>query len=239
MIFTLRDNQTITIIEKLGKGYFKFKFNDKYGYEMISTLTALRKSNVVNPFVPSVCGVGFLGKKNVDKYIYSKWKGMIYRCYDQKHLEKFPTYKTVTVCEEWLCYANFEKWFNETYVKFGDVVFEIDKDLKQLNKTHKIYSPETCVWLPKKINYFIINHQHNNSSGALGVSWVSDRNNWLSQIKMFNTGKTKNLGRYNSKEQAYQSYLKAKLEQIECAKNYMRSFGIYDEDIISLLDSVI
>ena len=49
-----------------------------------------------------------------------------------------------------------------------------------------------------------------NSSGFRGVSWEKKRQKWHAQIKL--NGKTKHLGRFNTAEQAYNAYLKAKKE---------------------------
>ena len=32
---------------------------------------------------------------------YSRWKGMLVRCYSSNHKNKQPSYKGCTVCEEW------------------------------------------------------------------------------------------------------------------------------------------
>lgn len=47
---------------------------------------------------------------------------------------------------------------------------------------------------------------NNYSSGLLGVTW--NRGRWTSQIQV--DGKSRNLGRFDSKEEAYVAYLKAK-----------------------------
>ena len=47
-----------------------------------------------------------------------------------------------------------------------------------------------------------------NTSGFKGVSWQKDRNLWMARI--YFDGVCHNLGRYKTKEQAYQAYLDAK-----------------------------
>ena len=69
-------------------------------------------------FYKSVCGVGYLGNTSTSKnkkvkHSYRIWLGMIRRCYDNKDLNKNKAYVGCTVCDEWLCYANFEKWYDD------------------------------------------------------------------------------------------------------------------------------
>ena len=33
---------------------------------------------------------------------YKKWKSMLERCYSDKYRERYPTYKSCSVCQEWL-----------------------------------------------------------------------------------------------------------------------------------------
>jgi hypothetical protein len=65
----------------------------------------------------------------------------------------------------------------------------------------------------RKSNLRIATHQQNNlnrrfseknSSGLKGVSWCKERNKWLSQIQI--AGKSFNLGRFDTKEDAYNAY---------------------------------
>ena len=47
----------------------------------------------------------------------------------------------------------------------------------------------------------------NNTTGMVGVSWDKSRQKWLAQIRL--NGKKKNLGRYETKEQAKQAWMNA------------------------------
>ena len=69
---------------------------------------------------------------------YVAWDAMLQRCYDDKLHKRHPSYKDCTVCEEWLNFQNFAKWFNDNNIDGC----QLDKDL--LIKGNKIYSPETC-----------------------------------------------------------------------------------------------
>lgn len=57
-----------------------------------------------------------------------------------------PTYEGCTVCDEWLYFSNFKKWFDENYIEG----FQLDKDI--IIRGNKVYSPQTCCFVPKEIN---------------------------------------------------------------------------------------
>ena len=80
---------------------------------------------------------------------YRKWKAMLSRCYSEKSHNKYPTYKECVVCEDWLLFSNFRKWMI-TQEWEG---LQLDKDLLVFN--NKVYSPETCVFIHRKVNNFL------------------------------------------------------------------------------------
>lgn len=79
----------------------------------------------------------------------SCWRAMIQRCYDKKFQKKHPTYIGCYVCDSWLTFSVFLRWFKDNYVEG----FELDKDL--LVKGNKVYSPDTCCFVPHEINGFL------------------------------------------------------------------------------------
>lgn len=80
---------------------------------------------------------------------YAKWAGMLKRCYCEKHLRKQPTYVGCYVMEEWTYFSNFKRWM-ETQPYALDENFHLDKDL--LIRGNKVYSEDTCVFIPKELN---------------------------------------------------------------------------------------
>ena len=82
---------------------------------------------------------------------YTLWTNMLRRCY---YIDD-ECYKNCEVCERWHCYANFledlpliegyELWINNNN-------YELDKDFKQQGTEYKIYSIETCIFIPKNEN---------------------------------------------------------------------------------------
>lgn len=95
---------------------------------------------------------------------YSRWKDMLRRVYSQEHISKHPTYIECTVCDEWLLFSNFKIWFDEHY-REG---FHLDKDI--LIEDNKIYSPETCVFVPQYINAILSHNKSIDNGLPIGVS---------------------------------------------------------------------
>jgi len=78
---------------------------------------------------------------------------MLQRCYDSDYYLRCPTYKDVTVCIDWHDFQVFGDWYDEQYKEDG---WRLDKDL--LGVDEEIYSPETCVFIPKELNNLFIRH---------------------------------------------------------------------------------
>ena len=160
----------------------------------------LKKGKIKYPYHPSVYGKGYLGQGEYKPktYAYNVWSNIIARCYDKKVHIKLPTYKYATVCEEWHNFQNFAKWHEENYVEG----WHIDKDL--LSGDNKIYSPETCLYIPVSLNSFMTNVQLNNTSGETGVSWNKKHKKWKATISIDN--KQKHLGCFSNKQDAVRAY---------------------------------
>ena len=112
----------------------------------------------------TIYGVAYLGdavtvdENGVRKKSYTLYKGMIRRCYPQteKEREKHRAYENCTVCDRWLCFANFEKDIEslpnyDLWLK-GEVRMSLDKDILQYGAEHKVYSRETCMFVPQSLN---------------------------------------------------------------------------------------
>ena len=189
----------------------------------------------------TVQGVGindYVGKIYINGEIiksYKFWGNMLCRCYNKKFQEKFTNYKGCTVCDEWLSFSNFKKWFDENYrfdLEEKGIRLELDKDL--LVKGNKIYSPRRCVFIPKKINGFLTNIQKSNTSGYAGVYFDKVNNKWVAQKRDFETGKRIKIGSYNSKIKASIKYDLYREKDVEKAKKYLKSLG-YNNKVLEAL----
>ena len=153
--------------------------------------------------------------------VYSVWHDMLGRCYNKKYQEKKPTYIGCTVCEEWHNFQNFAKWYEENYYEVNNEEMALDKDI--LIKGNKIYSPQTCIFVPKRINSLFINAKGRRGNYPIGVSWIERDRVFRSYCSKYINGKNKNiyLGSYHSIEEAFMAYKNFKEKYIkEVADEY-------------------
>jgi hypothetical protein len=150
--FTLNSGEKVTIVEYFNKNNIIIKFNDGCILKNV-TMESVVAGWLKNPMLPTICGIGYFGvgkysSKN-NKKIYNIWSLMIRRCYDEVNRHKFPTYLGCTVDECWYNFQVFAEWYENNYIED----FHLDKDI--LCKECKIYSPETCAFVPREINNFL------------------------------------------------------------------------------------
>ena len=115
--------------------------------------------NVRDPYYPKIYGVACIGNTygtGDHESMYNRWRSMISRCYNPNH-KSYKYYKNCTVAPEWLCFENFIKSVPylpgyEDMINNPDIVYSIDKDILQPNVTNKVYSPQTCMWIPLSDN---------------------------------------------------------------------------------------
>ena len=166
----------------------------------------------------SLYGVGFIG---VGKYksrdspkklakSYAVWVDMLKRGYDDNYKQKHPTYKDVTVCEEWHNFQNFAEWFYNNYNPAIMKGWCLDK--VTICPDCKIYSPETCCFVPQEINKLFIYRKLNKGLYPIGVSFSKQNRKFASKIKKYN--KTFHLGYFLTPEEAFEKYKEAKEQHI-------------------------
>ena len=134
-----------------------------------------KKGNIKCPYEKRTYGICYLGegkykawKNNKDTRVYKTWKSMLQRCYDEKLQEKYPTYKGCVVCDEWHNFQNFAKWYEDNYYEVCDEKMCLDKDI--LVKGNKIYSPETCIFVPQTINLLFNKNLNTRGDSVIGAT---------------------------------------------------------------------
>ena len=150
-----------------------------------------------------------VGGKNKQKQVwkcpyYSKWKGMLRRCYSKKVHVKQPTYKDCTVCDIWLTFSNFKDWM----IKQDWTGMELDKDL--LLEGNRVYSPETCVFVSKIVNGFIKDTGCARGEYLIGCNWYEHRKKFKSQCNDPFNKKQVYLGYFYSEIEAHLAWKKQK-----------------------------
>ena len=140
----------------------------------------MKRSNKYN-------GMGLVMKyrNKTESKIRDKWYSILCR------LENDPHYiNKVSICDEWMTFENFYNWVIN---QIGWEVYSLDKDLLQGNKENKVYSPETCVFVPQLINT-AINSKEDNSGLPKGIAVLYDKKTIESVVTYSNKdGKSVNL----------------------------------------------
>lgn len=144
-------------------------------------------------------------------HCYKIWCSMIGRCYYEKYKKNKPTYIDCTVCDEWKYFSNFKKWFDKNYIDG----YELDKDI--IIKGNKVYSPETCCFVPQEINSVFKNRINRLSNLPKGVIFSDSRLKYKAQI--MEGFKRKYLGYFDTPELAFNAYKKAKESYIKEVAN--------------------
>ena len=149
---------------------------------------------------------------------------MLRRCYDSKFHKNQPTYVNCFVCKEWLNFQNFADWYYENYYEIEGEVMCLDKDI--LIKGNKIYSPDTCMFVPKLINGLFTKHTKTRGDYPIGVSYNKRDKKFISQCCVYNRKerktKSKNLGSYNTPEEAFKVYKEYKEKYIKEVADYYK-----------------
>ena len=136
---------------------------------------------------------------------YKTWRNMLERWYCKKTQDKFPTYKGCTVCDEWHTFSNFKRWFQSNYIDG----WELDKDILSIN--NKVYSPQTCCFVPRELNSCLRRSVVNKEVGI----YTTKLGKYIATINV--DGKRRYLGTFESFEDAKNNRDKvfiAKINQI-------------------------
>jgi hypothetical protein len=177
------------------------------------TKNVLHKSNKL------VHGIGIKGMDYSTKVDgkpsreYGLWTDMLLRCTKDFQGNNL-TYTGTTCSENFKSYTFFYEWCNKQ-VGFSSKdengkSWHLDKDL--LVKGNKVYSEDTCVFVPLRLNLLLVKRDKSRGSLPIGVSWSKTRLAYIAACHIGYEGerKSKNLGGYSSPEEAFQAYKNCK-----------------------------
>lgn len=209
-IIYYKNNRDITV--EFDNGYIK---QCRYGH--------FKSGKVKSPYCKSVCNIGYLGEGKYNTIengqltnYYEVWRSMIKRCYNNICQNKQPSYKHCIVCEEWHNFQNFAKWFEENYYEVKDSgKMHLDKDI--LHKGNKVYSPETCVFVPQRINELFVQCNANRGNYPIGVYYNKQNKKFTTEINGIINGKHKRIysSSKNTPEEAFYAYKEFKEKYIK------------------------
>lgn len=146
---------------------------------------------------------------------YTAWIHMLKRCYDEKYHEKHPTYKGCSVDERWLHYGTFRRWFEDPENGYMPG-YELEKDIRV--HYNKVYSPETCLIVPRFINTLFTKADKMRGDTMIGVT-KTEQGNYSARLAKGN--KQVYLGRFPTEMDAFLAYKREKESFIkEVANDY-------------------
>ena len=182
----------------------------------------LRRGEVKNPMFPSFYGKGYIGvgKYSFKEKVYSRlWNKVLLRAYCEKNLTEHTTYEDVEVCEDWYNFQNFAAWcetqkfFNAKDEKGNS--YHLDKDI--LVKGNKIYSPDTCCFVPQYVNKLLSKRDKMRGECLVGVTYSGKYGRYIAGISIF--GKHRHIGSFDTEIEAFQAYKQAKEKHIKEVAN--------------------
>jgi len=137
---------------------------------------------------------------------YDLWHCMLRRC-TEKFWEGYQTYTGTTCSENFKNYNYFYEWCN-TQVGFGNTdekgkVWQLDKDL--LVKGNKLYSEDTCVFVPHRLNSLLLKCDTTRGEYPVGVYLEKENNKFRARSKG-EGNKRQHLGYFNTPQEAFQAY---------------------------------
>lgn len=148
------------------------------------------------------------GKRDTCPY-YQDWVDIVRRSKSITEKQRHPTYLEVQICEEWKYLSNFIKWVDSQPNKDW-MCCDLDKDL--LSEEVKIYSPDTCVYLPSNINTFLSNSGATRGAYKLGVYWETSTGKFRACCQNPFTKKNDKLGRFTTELEAHLAWQAKKHE---------------------------
>lgn len=220
---------------------------DKYDYSKVEYTHSLIKVSIICPIhgeftqIPSAhlagegckrCAMSSLGNAMLDIpyktniVAYHFWRRFIERCHKDSYKSKHPTYSKCSFHKDWLIFSNFKHWFESPengYIKG----YHLDKDI--LVKGNKVYSPDTCCFVPQEINKLFTTRISCRGTLPIGVT----KNNGRGKpyiATMTKNQKANRLGTFNTPLEAFNAYKTAKEKYIkELAEKYFQEGKITEK----------
>ena len=137
---------------------------------------------------------------------YATWCSMLSRCYSEKHLKRNPTYEGCSVCDEWKSFMAFKKWMEKQDWEGN----QLDKDF--LFKGNKTYSPETCIFMHRRVNTFISDSAATRGEYMVGAYRHTVSGRFVARCRNPFQNKTEHLGCFSTELEAHLAWKKRKHE---------------------------
>lgn len=202
------------------------------GYIKSTQSSSILKGTVKDPYFKNIFDVGCVGETTtsldgVVKTSYHTWRDMIRRCYDTFTILKNPAYVGVTVCEDWLCFSNYELWYDINYIPN----FQIDKDLTIIG--NRVYRPEACCFLPRRLNCIIGAKSYSGKVLPTGVSL--HKRDGVFNAKCWDGYRLVHLGDFSCANDAQEAYIVYKTNLVRSVADEYYKDGIINKVVYNNL----
>ena len=156
---------------------------------------------------------------HIDDCNYTVWYSMLQRCHNSKIHKQKPTYSGCAISDNFKSLTYFLDWAKQQVghnSRDGEGrKFNLDKDI--LIKGNKVYSEDTCCFIPGEINVLFGSSRATRGANPVGVYYDKVRENYQAYVRV--NGKKCALGRYTTSEEAFYAYKKAKETHIKDVAN--------------------
>jgi hypothetical protein len=132
---------------------------------------------------------------------YQTWSLMLMRCYSEKVQEKATAYIGCTVDERFHNFQDFMNWA-DGQIGFRINDYELDKDL--LVGGNRVYGPDTCVFLPSKVNLALLKNVKQRGAYPIGVHLCKTTGKFVAACRGHR------IGSYSTPEDAFYAYKEVK-----------------------------
>ena len=204
-IYPMNDKQYNAVLERYSAGD---DITEELIYEIVNDILYKADDWYANKWKRTFFDTGYLGCSdtlaNKDNYIYSKWANMMQRCYDEETHKRKPYYASCTAEIEWHNFSNYREWHKENAM--GNMKVDLDKDI--LIRGNTVYGSDTCTLVSHFTNTVFettrgidTNIAYNNTTGKYDVT-------------MSILGKRKDVGSFDSEEEARQGFIDYKQDYI-------------------------
>lgn len=135
---------------------------------------------------------------------YLCWVNMIHRVHSELVLSMRPTYSGASICDDWSSFMEFRRWWAINQVDG----WHLDKDILS---PLKIYSPDSCIFIPPRLNSFVVDCGKSRGDLPIGVHRNGKAKNFRARCRDTEKRKNVHLGYFSDAFEASSAWRSYKL----------------------------